>query len=86
MRDSTTEIAGERPNGPWNQPSSGDGVARSLAKQAVSRRCALGASRTQTVALAYLAVLLVLGMIALLRAPESAIPQVVVSLHSWLRM
>ena len=42
--------------------------------------------QAQTVVLAYLGVLLVLGVIALLRAPGTTIPQVVVSLHSWLRM
>jgi hypothetical protein len=43
-------------------------------------------SRTQAVALAYPAVLLVLGVIAVLRAPEAAVPEVVVSLRSWLQV
>jgi hypothetical protein len=87
MGDSTTEIPGERPNGSGNQLPPERGATRSPAKQAVSRRRSdLGAARTQTVVLAYLVVLLVLGMIALLRAPGTDIPQVVVSLHSWLRM
>ena len=40
-------------------------------------------SRMQTVVLAYLLVFMVLGIIALLRAPEADIPQVIASLRSW---
>jgi len=43
-------------------------------------------SRMQTVILAYLLVFMVLGMIALLRAPEADIPQVIASLRSWLEV
>jgi hypothetical protein len=36
--------------------------------------------------LAYLLVIMVLGTIALLRAPEADIPQVIASLRSWLEV
>jgi hypothetical protein len=43
-------------------------------------------SRMQTLVLAYLLVFMVLGIIALLRAPEADIPQVIASLRSWLEV
>ena len=43
-------------------------------------------SRMQTVVLAYLLVVMVLGIIALLRAPKADIPQVIAGLRSWLEV
>jgi hypothetical protein len=43
-------------------------------------------SRMQTVVLAYLLVIMVLGIIALLRAPGADIPQVIASLRGWLEV
>ena len=43
-------------------------------------------SRMQIVVLAYLLVFMVLGIIALLRAPEADIPQVISSLRGWLQV
>jgi hypothetical protein len=40
----------------------------------------------QTVVLAYLLVFMVLGAIALLRAPGADIPQVISSLRGWLQV
>jgi hypothetical protein len=80
----TVEMPGERPNAPEDTRQTGRDTTRSPVKRAASHpQRGINSSRTHTVVLAYLAVLLVLGIIALLRAPQAAIPEVALDLR-WL--
>lgn len=56
-----------------------------MPKRGASSLAALIAFRVQAPLLGYLLVLLVLGAIALIRAPGADIPQVLASLRDWLR-
>jgi len=70
--------AGSRPHPPAQNP------ACPVLQQGVSSLFVR--SRMQTVIIAYLLVVMVLGIIALLRAPEADIPQVIVGLRGWLEV
>jgi hypothetical protein len=86
MQHATQELPDEGQDAVSRQPSTGREHGKSaLKRNAPPSRVTCITSRTQATLLGYLLVVLVLGTIALLRAPEADVSQVIVSLNDWIR-